>query len=506
MAEDFIVEIYENASIITDVKKMIEYGRGERVTAMLNIWKAQGEKISSFCKEVTLVCESLGVAIWDSFVNIRNQLLENHIFAATDSMEMLLTDLYKAVSLLGEIDVTEGRYRLYSSKSGFLNIYDSEKDYTYYSDIDPAYEKYVLAKSLYNPMMTEFCIMGCGLGYLSWQMYELSNCAADIYVYEADRTLLEYAQNFGVLYKIPQERLHIVFDEDVNRLMEKYTEHFDSYKECKSVLYIEEYFLKRLPAQARILMEKIRTLIQTEEEFGHIKEQNYYLNHVFVDRRICDIDWNDSDDEWIVVAGGPSLDDSIEYIKGQQGKKKIISASTTYGKLVSEGIKVDFVAVIDPQNRTYGHMLGVEDISAKLIMTDTANWQFGAGYKGDKYLVEIAGNYYSSKHGNDREWYSQGTVTAFCIDIAVYAGAKKIELAGVDLSYPKDHSHATGTMDDEKIDYSAMIKVKSVDGGEVYTDSILYSYISDLEDQVTRYSNVDFYNLSEHGALIKGCK
>lgn len=151
-------------------------------------------------------------------------------------------------------------------------------------------------------------------------------------------------------------------------------------------------------------------------------------------------------------------------------------------------------------------MSGVEDYGAKLIMSDTVNWQFGTKYKGDKYLVVISGNFYSGNCLEDGKWYSQGTVTAFCIDIVAYAGAKSIELVGADFAYPQNHSHAKGTMDDAEVDYSNMIKVKSVDGGDVYTDCVLSGYILDIESQIDEHKDISFYNLSKNGAYIKGCK
>lgn len=47
MAEDFIVDLYEYAFVVTNIKKMIELGRSEKVTALLDSWKEQGETIAA---------------------------------------------------------------------------------------------------------------------------------------------------------------------------------------------------------------------------------------------------------------------------------------------------------------------------------------------------------------------------------------------------------------------------------------------------------------------------
>ena len=61
-------------------------------------------------------------------------------------------------------------------------------------------------------------------------------------------------------------------------------------------------------------------------------------------------------------------------------------------------------------------------------------------------------------------------------------------------------------MDNKEINHDSMIEVPSVNGGTVYTRENFKRYISGIEDQIKKYNNITFYNLSKDGALIKGAK
>ena len=91
-----------------------------------------------------------------------------------------------------------------------------------------------------------------------------------------------------------------------------------------------------------------------------------------------------------------------------------------------------------------------------------------------------------------------------CIDVAAFLGAKEIELIGVDLSYPNNQTHASGTMDNKEISHDGMVKIKSNNGGEVYTTDLFKSYIFSIQEQIKSYSRIKFYNLSKDGAAISG--
>lgn len=504
MAEDFIEQIYNKAYMTTKFRYMSEScQRGRYATAQL-MWNDNIDLIAKICRDTVEYNQNLGIQLWDECKKISEHLEKHKFGVASDSFEKCTALLYESVAIDGKIDVADGNYRLYSTQSGFLNIEDLKNDEKFYSDIDPVWEQYHLAESLYYPKMKKVCILGCGLGYLPWQIFEVANESIDVYIYENNEKIIEYARLYGVLDRIPEERLFITVEKNTNDLLDKFSVNFNLYKDEFVSLYVSPFILPMLDTKQRDVLDELISMVHTGFEFNSFLEQNFYRNHSSVKFDIHDIDFKHYPKNWIVIAGGPSLNNNIEYIKEQMGKKTIICATTSYKRLINEGIRPDFMVVMDPQNRTYGHLANIEDYETPLILADTANWQFGEKYQGEKYLVNISGKFYSLDY-QDGKWYSQGTVSAFAIDVAAFAGAERIEMVGMDLSFPTLYSHAEGTMDNEKVDTENMIKVPSVNGGNVYTTAIFVDYISEIEDQIKKYTKIEFINLSKDGALIKGC-
>ena len=62
---------------------------------------------------------------------------------------------------------------------------------------------------------------------MAYQMYMLSKESIDIYIYDVDRKMVDYALSYGVLDRIPEERLHIVINPNPNGLLSDAKEMLD---------------------------------------------------------------------------------------------------------------------------------------------------------------------------------------------------------------------------------------------------------------------------------------
>ncbi len=508
MAVDFMDEINNESEVVFNLKIMIQYLRGCKYKLFIDLWQMQLESIASFCRKTMMFDEQLAGYIWNEFTKLREYVSKKKFIEAADVLDGLLPYVYKAMELRGHIDVEDDNYRLFSSKSGYLTIQDlSSGDYLA-SSVDPMWEAKEKAESIYNAQIQYFCSIGCIFGYLQWQVYQKHNGLVDIYVYETDKKWIEYAYEYGVLSWIPEEKLHICVEPDPYKLINKVIDEHESNTYYTS-LFIEDRIYYSLTGDARILGNSISQCVVTQANFLETVELNFYSNYSLVKHDIDDLELKDHNEDWIVVGGGPSVDDCIDYLKENVGKKVIIAATTILKRLLKEEIRPDYIAVIDMQNRTYGHIEGIENEDIPLIMTDCANWQFGKRYHGEKYYIPTSGMPFSKnlyEALNKKPWDVGGTVTAVSMQIAVKLGAKSVELIGVDLSYPNNYSHASGTMDYAKVDEGKLFPVKSVDGGMVNTDNVMKSYIDEIEDIITNNKKVRFYNLSKHGALIRGCQ
>lgn len=509
MAEDFIEDIYSDAYVITSMKKMLKYCRAEQWILFRDLWEDQKENIAELCRRTTLFDEKLGTCIWNSMVSISEKAIKGDLLSAADEMEEIIPSLYSAMQMYGDIDVTEGIYRLFSSKTGFLCVQNVESGVILNSVIDPLWEAYEKASAMINPRTKSLVTLGCNLGYLEWQAYELSYGSLDIYIYDVDRRMIDYALSYGTLDKIPEDKLHIYVNEDQDSLFDRFID--DHIKECQSdvtVVNVEDSIMNHLNSRGKDMASTLQRSYMTSRNCLEIMERNFYSNYKNIGRFIDELEPIIKDD-WVIVGGGPSVDYNIDYLKSVKHKKTIIAVMTIYKRLLTEGITPDYIIVSDMQNRTFRQMEGVNMQDVPLLVIDTANWQFASAYQGEKYIVPC-NNLYLTKILYDlkgiKTFEAMGTVTSFAILIAVNYGAKNIELVGVDLAYPNDQTHAKATIDYSIIEDEKLIEVKSVSGEIVKTSIILYGYISEIEEIVETNKDVRFFNKSRYGALIRGCE
>ncbi|WP_029232825.1 motility associated factor glycosyltransferase family protein [Butyrivibrio sp. VCB2006] len=510
MAVDFLEEIYNEANLIFNFKKMISYCRGGKTDAVLSTWDKQTPTMASFCRRTAEWDNELGNTIWEVILSTSDYIKHLNLSKAADEIEALIPNLYQAMSLRGPIDVTDDPYRLFSSQSGFLCLQDTRSGLQFCSNLDPAYEAYEKANTLCTPMTEVFCTFGCGLGYMAWQIYEVSDHMADIYIYETDAKRVAYAREYGVLDWIPKDKIHVITGSDISQLINAVINtHLSEGQELFTTFYIEHEMLDAIESANSTLAAAIGEKNATTANFLKNVERNFYSNYENTPPLIDAIDKSVLPHEWIVVGAGPSLDYNIDYIKSKKGSSTIIAATTAVKRLLKEDIVPDLTIAIDMQERTYSHLEGVDTSLLTLIISDCANWKFKKFHKGNVYMIPTNGNYFSSltyKTGNIKCREIRGTVTAVAAEVAAFLGAEKIDLVGLDLAYPGGQTHASGTMDNKAADNSNYILTKSVDGQMVNTTALFESYRHEMEAIIAQNPQVSFYNKSKYGAYIKGCK
>ena len=507
MAEEFIEEIYEKADLIPELKKAVQLSRCVQAHLFHQQWQSLHGRLQEFAGQMAGADGRLAAALRNSLDRADVQISGNNFGMAADELEDMIPLLYRAVSVFGTIDVEEGKYRIFSSQSGFLCIQNLQSGDVLNSRIDPVWEACEKARTIYMPSIRRFCMLGCEMGYLAWQMYETARGGIDIYIYDTDRTMIGYALQFGVLSRIPEERLHLVVNPRSDQLMQEFMKQAKFFDQGVAALHVETEAVDRLSERAQETAIRLIIMTQTAKNLLPLTEQNFYRNLRAVKKYVSEL--KNTHDTWIVAGGGVSVDHNLDYLREMQGRKTIIAASTVYKKLRKEGIRPDYIAAIDPQNRTYRHSDGIQTCDVPLILTDSANWQFGELYRGEKYLVPTGGCYFADllyERCGIIPWEAEGTVPALGIEVAARLGASSIELVGIDLAYPEKHSHASGTMDDHEVDFEGMLRVRDVNGGEVYTTTLFRDYICDIEGQISKYSRIKFYNLSDCGAYISGCR
>lgn len=219
----------------------------------------------------------------------------------------------------------------------------------------------------------------------------------------------------------------------------------------------------------------------------------------------------------VMVAAGPSLDESSEYIGKVRDKVIVVAVGRALKLLFAKGITPDYVVTMDSEFVTLQQFEGV-DLSGFSLICDTISYPtvvsmfagrkrffFSSGALGDfdKWL-EAAG--VAPAH-----LYSGGTVALSAIDMARFLGCRTIFLMGLDLAFKDDGTtHAKGLQYKEKESgCGRMVQLKGnckdwVLATEQFRDyvTMLNSYLGDMR---SAYS-VEFYNVTSQGAALENCE
>lgn len=502
MAEDFLEEIYRDAKLISEMRQIVSYAK---VHDEYHVPRAYTE----YLPELIRICQRYARSDSTGGEEFMKCLQEIHegshdLILMGDIIEhRLLPFLEKSMQCYGSIQTEneEGDFQFQTTRSGFLTVKDLQNDLYIHSTVDPMWEARKLAEYIFDPRNRTYSIRGCGLGYLVYQLYVITDGAVRIYVFEKDARMVEYARRYGVLDWVPAGCVEVIVDPDPLPFLES-----ASKEDTGFYMLVPE--LAKEPREIRALLTDLYVKCGTNVKFKRFQGINYWSNLRSGCMRISEFDSSGIKKDMIVVAAGPSLDDNLDFLRDNQGKKTVIAVGTVFKKLLELGIVPDLVVISDPVKRTYRQIEGVEEQKVPLLLAMTAYWKFAAAYQGEKYLIPIKAveelDNITEKY--EDAWEIGGTVTYLALETAVRFNAENIYLVGVDLAYPGGITHAAGTMDRKKISMDNLIPVEGCGGTTVYSDTVFISYRREIERLIAGYPGIFWFNMSTVGARIAGAQ
>lgn len=506
MAEDFLEEIYHEANLFTELLQIRDWAQKDVDELVIEAIKKIIPSLGELGRHYISRNPEAGVAFW--------KLLEKLSMYCGDNVWLvdfldgeLLPILDEYLSGYSKICVDdENGICLESTGHGFLTIKDTIRSKYFHSRIDPMREAREQVEGFYNPKVQTFALLGCGLGYLAYQLYRISEGAAKIHLFVCEERMILYGRQYGVLDWIPQECLEITVDKDILPFLlcaEK--ENHDFYIFRPEITFWSE--------KAQHIIKRLHANQCTSLVYRRQSEINFYRNIASSAKPVLEatFPWMGKSDQYVIVAGGPSVDENMDFLEKNKGKMPILVVGTVFKKLIQAGIRPDLVAVMDPSPITIEQFQGMEEETVPLMISTTTYWRCGALYKGEKYLApaltgscEPANVYAENVPGGG--WECGGTVTIFLVRAALSFGAKEIYLVGADFAYPNGYTHADGAYRRIKKDLTKLMPVEDASGGIVYTDEIMNMYRQRMEELIEQERDVCFINLSKIGAKIKGCE
>ncbi len=394
-------------------------------------------------------------------------------------------------------------YRIESTSSGFPTLFCKESNKYLHSNSNPMEEARVLADQIYKPEYDEYAVWGCGLGYHIYQLFETAKRAINIIVYDWNSSVFELASKTGFTNLIPKERIRYVTDVTGKEFVDRISKgNIGIFIHFPSVLSIHN---KQLREAFQSFFSDWNSTVQLERDL----EINFRNNQKRISNCVDDIEEEFKNKEVVLVAGGPSVDECIEWLRAVKGHRTIIVVTRVLKKMIDLGIIPDYAVSLEANKAGYEQLHGLDDISVPIIIDSTAYWENAASYKGQKYIAYQKGYKAAEQYAEQnkkRLYETGGSVITLAMDILLQFKVSKIFLVGADMAYPEGVTHALNTDHRQILDTDNMELVESVTGGMVPTDLSLNKFRKWIERKLLEHPEVEVYNLSNKGAYIKGTK
>ncbi len=227
----------------------------------------------------------------------------------------------------------------------------------------------------------------------------------------------------------------------------------------------------------------------------------------------------------VVCGAGPSLQKSMEVLRGLENKALIIAGGSTLAALSSQGIMPHFGMAVDPNLEEYRRLKNSFAFEAPLLYStrvfpaifQTCNGPFGYMRSGIGGIPELwieeemdlldplLGDFLSPE---------SISVTTICLAWAQFLGCNPILLNGIDMAYTGNRRYAAGVAEDEDVPLQAIdaeksapdriIKRKDRNGKIIYTAVRWVMESASISHFAKKHPETQFINTTEGGIGFKG--
>lgn len=222
-----------------------------------------------------------------------------------------------------------------------------------------------------------------------------------------------------------------------------------------------------------------------------------------------------TDIPFILIGAGPSLDESIEFLKEVQNRAIIVTSNSPFRKLINSGIKPHLVVTADPLSPTAKGFQGVDISDVPLACPFSAYPEIVEKFSGNiiswctfNPIVDALKEQLGERKGTPI--MEQGTVSGCVLDISRILGCKKVLFVGQDMCVRDDGRYYTD--DSFYADTGAHYTSKS--GGQrlpgntqekVLVEPRLFVYLKTFEQFIAKKDkNIEYRNLARTGVSVKG--
>ncbi len=361
-------------------------------------------------------------------------------------------------------------------------------------------------------------VYGLGLGYHLKELFEVkeigvtiivepdpSNLIASMYTVEWEE-LFKKGKIYFILGKAPRKQA-----QEVVRIVKN-----------NNIMYIYHVliYIHFLQGVKEFTYELSKEVIKEPGNWGFVDDELTSLEHTYInflkEIPLYNAKKLSHSVPIFVIGSGPSLDETLPYIKKFKDRALIFAAGTAIKPLVTAGIIPDYTFALERLKVTYNAFKqAVPQEILKDLNIIGSNVIYPPFFEISKFTKllprtpDTASKIYFKLNLTQPVSYQTPTVTNMALAFGAFLGSKEIYLFGVDLGF-KDptyhHSKTTIYSDEGEFKTQKMKTFRKVEGNfcdEVYTTDIYELAKDKMEMLLQHYKNLKLYNTSD-GAKIKG--
>lgn len=211
----------------------------------------------------------------------------------------------------------------------------------------------------------------------------------------------------------------------------------------------------------------------------------------------------------VIIAGGPSLDDQIDWLTEHQDALFLIAVSRISYRLVESGITPDLVVTVDPHPVSLTVSRAMFEFPEKTVLVTGTHPYPGIANRWPHALFcagPIVPWHDEALSSGSTIRMSGPTVTHMAAQLAAFMGFSEIVFCGLDLCHSKDgQTHASGSSEASLgplMDFSAL-PVTTNRGESSWTTPDFYAGIDAMSEIAKRIATVRFINPSPNAAFIE---
>lgn len=207
-----------------------------------------------------------------------------------------------------------------------------------------------------------------------------------------------------------------------------------------------------------------------------------------------------------IVSSGPSLNFHADTLSQAALHGVIICVGSALKPLLQMGVTPNYVILMDAMSGLVNQLKGCEHLGVPMLFSNFTCADAVGNYHGPKYMYicEPIANINSLDMID-----CGGSVANAAVSIALKMGANRICFIGQDLCFPHNKHHAAGTWLGDSIKVKTggnYLRVQNIQGEYVSTQYKLLNYLKWFEQAIEDHSDVEFFNISEHGLPIAGAQ